>query len=105
MVFGICGCDRCFMGQFCLGFIKWLTGGGFLIWHLIDYWVAVISALTKAEDINMMGYHAEFDKDTLEEAFIAAIVLLIWQSIGFVKGVVQRGLRSAKRKAKSSTKW
>merc|ERR1719352_334043 len=30
MLFGVCGCDRCFMGQICLGVVKGCTLGGFV---------------------------------------------------------------------------
>jgi len=88
MCFGICGCDRCYMGQVLLGCLKCLTGGGFFIWHIIDYFTAVISALTHAKEINTMGYHAQFQEKTIATAFYVCIGLFVWdvvQSVGRVQ--------------------
>jgi len=77
MMFGLCGCDRCFMGQICLGCLKCLTGGGFLVWAILDYCVAIYSALAMHNSINMMGYRAEFKPTTTEGAWWVAVVFLI----------------------------
>jgi len=87
MLFGLCGCDRCFMGQICLGCLKGFTGGGFIIWHLIDYFVALVSALTEAKEINTMGYHATFEKDSVKGAMWVAVFLLIMHVFQQVKGI------------------
>jgi len=83
MMFGACGCDRCFMGQICLGCLKCLTGGGFLVWAILDYCVAIYSALAMHNSIDMMGYHAEFKPTTTEGAWWVALVFLILNT--FVK--------------------
>lgn len=77
MMFGACGCDRCFMGQICLGCLKCLTGGGFLVWAVLDYCVAIYSALAMHKSIDMMGYEAEFAPTTIGGAWWAAVVFLI----------------------------
>lgn len=77
MMFGCCGCDRCFMGQMLLGCLKGFTFGGFFIWHIIDYFIALTNALSKSEDIDVFGYHAKFEKSTIETAFYIALILFI----------------------------
>merc|ERR1719181_2490980 len=77
MIFGCCGCDRCFMGQVLYGCIKGFTFGGFLVWHIIDYFTCVYCALAKMEKIDMMGYHATFKKSSVDHAFYACIILLV----------------------------
>jgi len=79
MLFGICGCDRCFMGQILLGCLKGFTMGGFFVWHILDYTTCVISAFTSAEKIDMMGYHATFQKDSITPAFYVALFLVFYQ--------------------------
>lgn len=76
MFLGFCGCDRCFMGQPCLGFLKVITGGGVGIWFLIDLIVVIANALTKSEQIDTLGFHANFEKDSVNAAFWVTIVLL-----------------------------
>lgn len=82
MGFGICGCDRCFMGQVALGCLKGFTLGGCLIWSTIDYFVAVASALSQEKKIDMLGYHATFKESSISSAFGVCIFFLItgiWQ--------------------------
>merc|ERR1719183_1552201 len=78
MMFGCCGCDRCYMGQVMLGCIKGFTLGGLLIWHLVDYFVCFGIAISKSKEINMVGYHAVFDPKTINEAFWLALFLFLW---------------------------
>lgn len=78
MLFGICGCDRCYMGQWCLGSVKGLTFGGCMIWVFIDYWLGVMNAVTKAKEINALGYQAIWKESTIEPAFIVSIVILLF---------------------------
>lgn len=77
MLLGFCGCDRCFMGQVCLGVGKGLTCGGFLIWFFIDYFVCIYVALSKAPKIEMMGYNAVFEPSTIDSAFWLCIALTV----------------------------
>lgn len=71
---GCCGIDRCFMGQVCCGTIKGITFGGFLIWYAIDYIVVIINALTSDPSIDCIGFVAVWTKDSINTAFIIAIV-------------------------------
>lgn len=77
MWFGCCGIDRCFMGQICLGVLKGCTFGGFMFWYWLDYWACFISCIIKAKDIQWVGYDVVFEKDTIDGAFIIAIVFVI----------------------------
>jgi len=82
MLCGCCGCDRCFMGQTLLGLCKGLTLGGFIIWQLVDYWVCVVSAVQKSKNIDMVGYHHVFEKDSIEGAFYLALIILVFHLMG-----------------------
>lgn len=81
MMFGCCGCDRCYMGQILLGTCKGLTFGGFFIWWAVDYWVCAINALQKSEAVDSVGYNNVFEKSSIDSAFYVAIVLLILQLV------------------------
>lgn len=78
MLFGFCGCDRCYMGQWCLGSVKGLTLGGCFVWAVIDYWIGVINAVSKEKEINALGYQAIWKESTIEPAFIVSIVILLF---------------------------
>ena len=39
----MCGVDRCYMGNVCLGVTKGLTLGGLLVWGIIDSVVIMIN--------------------------------------------------------------
>lgn len=81
LVFGCCGCDRCFMGQVLLGILKGCTFGGFLVWHMIDYFVCLVSCVSKEKKIQMVGYNAVFEESSIEGAFYMAITFFILQII------------------------
>jgi TM2 domain-containing membrane protein YozV len=89
MMFGFCGCDRCFMGQICLGICKGGTFGGFLIWYFIDYFVAIICGLTKAKEIHMVGYNAVFEPESINHAFYLTIGFLVYNLICQYNGISQ----------------
>lgn len=57
---GICGIDRCYMGQTCLGILKGLTLGGLLVWFVIDWLVIIIVNFTFCRDFQVLGYRAQF---------------------------------------------
>ena len=46
-LWGVCGVDRCCMGQCCLGWLKLFTLGGFGIWALIDWVRVVVNAVSE----------------------------------------------------------
>lgn len=79
-VFPCCGClgvDRCFMGQACCGTIKGITFGGFMIWFAIDWFVVMINALMSDPSIDCLGFVAVWTKDSINTAFIIAVVGLL----------------------------
>lgn len=79
MLVGGCGLDRCFMGQWCCGILKCMTGGGFGIWALVDYVIAALSAYNMHDAIDTAGYHAKFEKESVEAAYYVALVILALQ--------------------------
>jgi hypothetical protein len=83
MIFGMCGCDRCFMGQICLGTVKGFTLGGLFVWQFLDYVVCCVNALQSESDIHEMGYHATFTKDSIGSAFYVCAVFLTFQVINY----------------------
>lgn len=78
--FGMCGLDRCYLGQICCGCVKLFTLGGFSLWAILDYVVCIISALRKDKEINIphLWLTAVFEEDWNECAFWTAIVLIIF---------------------------
>jgi len=83
-LFGVCGLDRCFMGQICCGVVKGCTLGALGIWALLDYFVALISALTKEKEIHMLGYDAVFEEKSIKYAYYMGIGLLVWTLVDWV---------------------
>jgi hypothetical protein len=83
MILGMCGCDRCFMGQICLGVVKGLTLGGLGLWQFLDYVVCCVNALQSEPDIHTMGYHATFTKDSIGPSFYLCAVFLTLQVINY----------------------
>mmetsp|Transcript_46109 Transcript_46109/g.84484 ORF Transcript_46109/g.84484 Transcript_46109/m.84484 type:complete len:216 (-) Transcript_46109:74-721(-) len=86
---GLCGVDRCISGQVCLGVVKGLTLGGFLIWAVIDLLVLAVNCLSRHEDIDRLGYKATWRQDDIEPSFwigLAGLMLFacVFCSQGFV---------------------
>jgi len=81
---GLCGVDRCCMGQTCLGILKGCTFGGFFIWWFIDLVVVMWNALASEPSINSMGYVATWEKDSINPAFIIAVIWLVMYFSGFL---------------------
>ena len=48
--FGMFGLDRFVRGQIGLGILKLITGGGFGIWYIVDWIIAVYKAYSNNED-------------------------------------------------------
>mmetsp|Transcript_63910 Transcript_63910/g.197865 ORF Transcript_63910/g.197865 Transcript_63910/m.197865 type:complete len:272 (-) Transcript_63910:49-864(-) len=61
LLLGLCGVDRCYLGQTVLGILKGLTFGGFLVWFIIDWLTVVITNLTWSTDIHVVSFRSEFD--------------------------------------------
>mmetsp|Transcript_83466 Transcript_83466/g.145093 ORF Transcript_83466/g.145093 Transcript_83466/m.145093 type:complete len:319 (+) Transcript_83466:102-1058(+) len=85
MLFGCCGCDRCYMGQMCLGWVKGLTLGGFMVWHTFDYVVCCYCALTKMKKIEMAGYNATFLPNSIDNAYWACIIFLVMNVLSQIR--------------------
>jgi len=82
------GADRCFNGQICCGVLKFITGGGFGIWWLVDWIVIVSNALSKSKDINSIGFKAEFKEETVDTAYSVALIVLLIQLIPLIAQIV-----------------
>eukprot|EP00928_Gymnodinium_smaydae_P062722 TRINITY_DN46515_c0_g1_i1.p1 TRINITY_DN46515_c0_g1~~TRINITY_DN46515_c0_g1_i1.p1 ORF type:complete len:178 (+),score=22.65 TRINITY_DN46515_c0_g1_i1:69-602(+) len=83
---GLCGIDRCYMGQWILGTIKCLTLGGFGFWALIDSLVILANLMQKETSINMLGFYARFSQDEVATAFWIGVVGFILQMCKIVYG-------------------
>uniref|UniRef100_A0A7S2I3F3 TM2 domain-containing protein n=1 Tax=Alexandrium andersonii TaxID=327968 RepID=A0A7S2I3F3_9DINO len=84
---GLCGIDRCYMGQTCVGVIKGLTLGGLTVWAVIDYFAVIITCLSMHPSINAIGMKANFTKGSTTAAFVIVIVVMVLKccfSAGFV---------------------
>jgi len=79
---GLCGIDRCYMGQITLGVIKGLTLGALGVWALLDYFGVIITVLSFWPSINCLGYRANFSSSTVTSAFILVVVALLLQCCG-----------------------
>jgi len=74
---GFFGVDRCIMGQTCLGVVKGVTLGGFMLWMLLDYAVIIINCLASWSSISAVGYHAQFNPETIHPAFLICLIVTI----------------------------
>lgn len=73
----LCGIDRCYLGQCCLGTVKGLTCGGLGIWFFIDWIIIICNMLKKAKSINTFGFQASFPADELDTAFWISVVSVL----------------------------
>jgi TM2 domain-containing membrane protein YozV len=83
---GICGIDRCFMGQMMLGTCKALTLGGLGFWALVDSIVILVNCLQKEASIDMVGFKATFPKKEIETAFTIALVGFLFHLLSGAMG-------------------
>mmetsp|Transcript_157988 Transcript_157988/g.291288 ORF Transcript_157988/g.291288 Transcript_157988/m.291288 type:complete len:238 (-) Transcript_157988:60-773(-) len=72
----LCGIDRCYMGQPCLGILKGFTFGGFLIWYIIDYAYICVNMFKQLDTINAIGFRATFAADQVKPAMIIMVVFI-----------------------------
>jgi len=82
LAFGMCGIDRCYMGQTCLGIIKGVTFGGLGLWALIDYVIVMYNCLAFSPDVRWLGFNATFTDGTVTPAFWMAVAFLTIKLIG-----------------------
>jgi len=88
--FGLCGVDRCFMGQPCLGTLKGLSLGGFLIWMLVDYFIVVLNCITKQTSISVLGFQATFEEGTVNKAFWGVTLVIAFQILQACMGASRK---------------
>lgn len=81
---GLCGVDRCYMGQPCLGILKAFTFAGFGFWGIIDYVVVTCNALNKSPSIDSFGFFADFNPADIEPAFYIACIMLALLACSFI---------------------
>jgi hypothetical protein len=99
--FGFMGCDRCYMDQLCLGTLKFVTGGGFMIWAIIDWFVIMVNMLQKLDNIDSMWFRAKFAKDEVDTAFYITAIFLVLQ---VVWGIFQASTVAAARAVAGASK-
>jgi len=75
---GVCGIDRCYMGQACTGFLKFLTAA-IPIWAFLDYVGIMVNILLRFHDIDYLGYQASFEQEDVVQAFWVTLVILLFQ--------------------------
>lgn len=88
---GVCGVDRCYLGQIMLGAAKFITCGGCGVWACIDYVIITVNCLFFWESMNVFFMHATFTKTHSNYAFAITIIGLMSYCCG--------GIFSPKHKA------
>jgi len=81
LALGMCGVDRCYMGQPKLGLLKLLTCGGFGVWALLDYIIITINCLQSLESINSAGFQARFNKEEIASSWWITLMIFIAQVV------------------------
>merc|ERR1719157_531986 len=84
MSLGMCGLDRCYMGQWCLGILKAGTVGGFLVWHALDVCLVYSNGIQKSDHIDSFGFKADFTEDSIKYAYVGSIIGIVILVIQFI---------------------
>lgn len=79
-----------------MGVVKGLTGGGFIIWALIDYFVILINCLSKTPKLKAVSYDNTFTTSSINSAFIFTAVFLAIKILSSVAGAVKKAQGRAK---------
>jgi TM2 domain-containing membrane protein YozV len=79
---GICGVDRCYVGQTFLGVVKGVTLGGLGIWTILDYLTVVVDILGQWSYLDFFGYNVKFEPTSIMPAFWIVLVFLIASCCG-----------------------
>uniref|UniRef100_A0A7S0ABA0 TM2 domain-containing protein n=1 Tax=Pyrodinium bahamense TaxID=73915 RepID=A0A7S0ABA0_9DINO len=87
---GLCGVDRCYMGQTCIGFLKGLTLGGLTVWAFLDYIAVIITCLSMNPAINAFGLRANFTHGSVIAAFVVVLVCVLLKLCGAGAGYRMR---------------
>uniref|UniRef100_A0A7S0FGK0 TM2 domain-containing protein n=1 Tax=Pyrodinium bahamense TaxID=73915 RepID=A0A7S0FGK0_9DINO len=74
---GLCGIDRCYLGQTCAGVLKGITFGGLTVWAMLDYFAVVITCLSMSPSLNAIGMRVDFSKGSITAAFVIVIAGLL----------------------------
>lgn len=77
IVAGLCGIDRCYMGQICLGVLKGITLGGLGFWALMDYVNFLINSLMEEKSIHMLGLNATWEDWSVTPSWYLSLAFLI----------------------------
>lgn len=93
VLLGICGVDRCYMGQVCLGVLKGMTLGGVFVWFIIDWIAILISNLAGSTTVEVVGYRAVFSGG-VDAAFWLTLALFILTFSILVLKIVFNNVRS-----------
>jgi TM2 domain-containing membrane protein YozV len=75
--FGMCGVDRCYAGQTCLGVFKGLTLGGLGVWAFLDWLLIMINCLISTNQLTWLGYNLKFEESSVAPAFWVALILCL----------------------------
>lgn len=74
--FGLCGIDRCLVGQYCLGCVKFITLGAFGLWTMMDALVIIGNCFTLQDSISTFGFHATFSPWSTIPALVITVIML-----------------------------
>uniref|UniRef100_A0A7S1F4B0 TM2 domain-containing protein n=1 Tax=Noctiluca scintillans TaxID=2966 RepID=A0A7S1F4B0_NOCSC len=76
---GFGGADRCYLGNVGCGVAKALTLGGLGVWALVDWFIILDNQLKGFRDIDVAGFHAEFDPASVRGALMVTFGGLAFQ--------------------------
>lgn len=79
---GLCGLDRCYVGQFYIGMAKGVTFGGLGVWAILDFIAVIVNCLGRYSHMgNFLGFQATFSRGSIEIAFILVMMLLAFSCV------------------------
>eukprot|EP00929_Paragymnodinium_shiwhaense_P065859 TRINITY_DN32999_c0_g1_i1.p1 TRINITY_DN32999_c0_g1~~TRINITY_DN32999_c0_g1_i1.p1 ORF type:complete len:192 (-),score=29.16 TRINITY_DN32999_c0_g1_i1:85-660(-) len=93
---GLCGIDRCYMGNTCCGIVKFLSLGGCGIWVFIDMIIILINCFEKKTFIDSLGFQAQWKEDDMDTPYYLAIftvVMSLLQSVASAHQASKKGPR------------
>lgn len=78
---GLCGCDRLYARSYVTGLLKFFTVGGFGFWAFLDFLVVSVNALERSPDIQVFGFSAKFQKESIPAAHTTAVFCLAFHTL------------------------